>query len=198
MTTMSLNQVIDSIDDNAFGQVNPQYAQLAQHMTENGYDKMRFDGENVAFDKTMQATETVEVADAQPGGFEASLGNRLHRSEDHSYREQSGAIYKLNADGDATVFTDTGAGARTTMAHYYGGQTAAALKAGDGAELKSLLREQTQMARDPQAFLKAQEERKAAAAAAKAAREAAGVEETPPSTKLSKREPITRGKLPQD
>jgi hypothetical protein len=84
------------------------------------------------------------------------------------------------------------------MAHYYGGQTAAALKAGDGAELKSLLREQGQMARDPQAFLKAHEERKAAAAAAKAAREAAGVEEPPASTKLSKREPIVRGKQPQD
>ena len=96
------------------------------------------------------------------------------------------------------VFKDTGAEARSTMAHYYGGQTAAALKAGDGAELKSLLREQGQMARDPQAFLKAQEERKVAAAAAKAAREAAGVEETPPSTKLSKREPITRGKQPLD
>lgn len=198
MTTMSLNQVIDSIDDNAFGQVNPQYAQLAQYMTENGYDKMRFDGENVAFDKTMQATDTVEVADAQPGGFEAFLGDQLHRADDHSYREQSGAIYKLNADGDATVFTDTGAEARNTMAHYYGGQTAAALKAGDGAELKSLLREQGQMARDPQAFIKAQEERKAAAAAAKAAREAAGVEEPPASTKLSKREPIVRGKQPQD
>ena len=198
MTTMSLNQVIDSIDDNAFGQVNPQYAQLAQYMTENDYDKMRFDGENVAFDKTMQATETVEVADAQPGGFEAWVGNNLRQSKDHSYREQSGAIYKLNADGNATIFNDTGAEARATMAHYYGGQTAAALKAGDGAELKSLLREQNQMPRDPQAFLKAQEERKAAAAAAKAAREAAGVEETTPSPKLSKREPITRGKQPQD
>ena len=200
MTTMSLNQVIDSIDDNAFGQVNPQYAQLAQYMTENGYDKMRFDGENAAFDKTMQATETVEVADAQPGGFEAFLGDNLRRSEDHSYREQSGAIYKLNADGNATIFNDTGAEARNTMANYYGGQTAAALKTGDGAELKSLLREQGQMAKDPQAFLNAHEERKAAAAAAKAAREAAGVEETPtpPSPKLSKREPITRGKQPQD
>ena len=37
-----------------------------------------------------------------------------------------------------------------------------------------------------------------AAAAAKAEREAAGVEETPTSPKLSKREPITRGKQPQD
>ena len=198
MTTMSLNQVIDSIDDNAFGQVNPQYAQLTQYMTENGYDKMRFDGENVAFDKVVQATETVGVAEAQPGSFEAFLGNQISQADDRSYREQSGAIYKLNADGNATVFNDTGAEARSTMAHYYGGQTAAALKAGDGAELKSLLREQSQMARDPQAFIKAQEERKAAAAAANAAREAAGVEEPPASTKLSKREPITRGKQPQD
>ena len=198
ITTMSLNQVTDSIDDNAFGQVNPQYAQLAQYMTENGYDKMRFDGDNVAFDKTIQNTEIVNVADAQGQNFETYLRDQLERSQDGTFHDQNGIIYKRDAEGNAMVFKDTGAEARSTMAHYYGGQTAAALKAGDGAELKSLLREQGQMARDPQAFLKAQEERKVAAAAAKAAREAAGVEETPPSTKLSKREPITRGKQPLD
>ena len=198
ITTMSLNQAIDSIDDNAFGQVNPQYAQLAQYMTENGYDKMRFDGDNVAFDKTIQNAETVNVADAQGQNFETYLRDQLERSQDGTFHDQNGIIYKRDAEGNAMVFKDTGTEARATMAHYYGGQTAAALKAGDGAELKSLLREQGQMARDPQAFLKAQEERRAAAAAAKAAREAAGVEETPPSPKLSKREPITRGNLPQD
>ena len=198
ITTMSLNQVIDSIDDNAFGQVNPQYAQLAQYMTENGYDKMRFDGDNVAFDKTIQNTETVNVADAQGQNFETYLRDQLERSQDGTFHDQNGIIYKRDAEGNAMVFKDTGAEARNTMAHYYGGQAAAALKAGDGAELKSLLLEQGQMARDPQAFLKAQEERKAAAAAAKAARDAAGVEETTPSPKLSKREPITRGKQPQD
>ena len=194
ITTMSLNQVIDSIDDNAFGQANPQYAQLAQYMTENGYDKMRFDGDNVAFDKTIQNTETVNVADAQGQNFETYLRDQLERSQDGTFHDQNGIIYKRDAEGNAMVFKDTGAEARNTMAHYYGGQTATALKAGDGAELKSLLREQGQMARDPQAFLKAQEERRAAA---KAAREAAG-EGAPSGTPLSKREPITRGKQPQD
>ena len=86
---------------------------------------------------------------------------------------KNGIIYKRDAEGNAMVFKDTGTEARSTMAHYYGGQTAAALKAGDGAELKSLLREQSQMARDPQAFKAHQEAKAKAAAEAKAAEEEA-------------------------
>lgn len=152
MTRMSLDQVINSIDDNAFNQVNPQFAQLSQYMVENGYERMHTNGDEVWFDSRLQRETTADLANAEDGSFERHLVKTMQNSQDHMTSDGN-KVFKLTDDGNADVYGDTLAENRALMSNQYSSATSQAIKDGNGKELKTLLREQRDMAYSPDKFI---------------------------------------------
>ena len=152
ITTMTRDQVIDAIDANAFGQVNPQHAQLAQYMTENGYDEMQFDdSEHVGFRQQLQRVGKEDIAGAPEGTYQDSLGKILDGGGG-TIRDHRGQV--ITREGEqAAVYSDALQGSRQVMKAQYSKPIESAIRSNNGAELKALLKEQSQFASNPDAFI---------------------------------------------